>query len=277
SSYSYLTNSRCAVSAKSLIGNTDLNTACKPSLGRAPFGASLRRNWSYDAFCTSIRFGISPTSLTCPKTLRTRLRPVNVCAMSFLNAHARSAIARLRSRQAARANRSPLSIPRPGRAHPRAPLDGRNKPNLKKRRNGPGAERPGTVPTLTDEPHVGPACSLLELNLGADLLQSGLDLLGLVLGDAFLDGLRRAFDQILGLLEAERGDRADFLDDLDLLVADGGQDDGELGLLFDRSGGGGRSGGHRHGGGGRNAPFGLEQLGELGGFKNGQTRQFVDD
>ena len=40
-SYSYLTNSSCAVWAKSVIGNTDLNTACKPSLGRPPFGASI--------------------------------------------------------------------------------------------------------------------------------------------------------------------------------------------------------------------------------------------
>ena len=38
-----------------------------------------------------------------------------------------------------------------------------------------------------------------------------------------------------------------------------------------------RSGGDRHGGGGRNAPFGLEQLGEIGGFENGQARQFFDD
>src|SRR6185437_2141324 len=61
---------------------------------------------------------------------------------------------------------------------------------------------------------------LLKLSLGAGLLQLGLDLLGLFLGDAFFDGLRRAFDEILGLLQAERGDGAHFLDDLDLLVAD---------------------------------------------------------
>ena len=44
-----------------------------------------------------------------------------------------------------------------------------------------------------------------------------------------------------------------------------------------RSGGGGRSGGDGDGGGGRNAPLGFEELGELGGFENGQARQFVDD
>ena len=57
------------------------------------------------------------------------------------------------------------------------------------------------------------------------------------LDDAFLDGLRRAFDQVLGFLEAEPGDRADFLDHFDLLVAGGGEDDRELGLLLDRRGG----------------------------------------
>ena len=115
------------------------------------------------------------------------------------------------------------------------------KPNAftrKKRRNGP---RPKPGPSnLRASLKAGPR-GLLELDLGADLLQSGLDLLGLFLRHAFLDRLGRAFDEILGLLEAERGDRADFLDDLDLLVADGGQNDGELGLLFDRSGGGGRA------------------------------------
>src|ERR1700761_5617500 len=75
---------------------------------------------------------------------------------------------------------------------------------------------------------------LLELNLGAGLLELGLDLVGLVLVDAFLDGLRRAFDEVLGFLEAKAGDGADFLDDLDLLVAGSGQNDRELGLFLGR-------------------------------------------
>ena len=44
-------------------------------------------------------------------------------------------------------------------------------------------------------------------------------------------------DQVLGLLEAEAGDFADGLDDVDLLVAGGLEDDVELGLLLDRRGG----------------------------------------
>ena len=77
---------------------------------------------------------------------------------------------------------------------------------------------------------------LLELNLGADLLEGSLDLGSFVLGDGFLDGLRSAFDEILGFLEAEARDRADFLDDFDLLVAGGGENDRELRLLFDDGG-----------------------------------------
>src|SRR5512136_2175900 len=65
---------------------------------------------------------------------------------------------------------------------------------------------------------------LLRLDLGADLLEGRLDLLGLFLGGAFLDRLRRALDEVLGFLQAETGDRADLLDDLDLLVAGRSQD-----------------------------------------------------
>ena len=46
-------------------------------------------------------------------------------------------------------------------------------------------------------------------------------LFGIGLVHAFLHRLRRAFDQVLGFLEAQAGDRAHFLDDFDLLVAGG--------------------------------------------------------
>src|SRR6202022_22706 len=41
-----LTTSSCDVLEKSLIGNTEWKTACKPSSGRPPFGSRIRRNWS---------------------------------------------------------------------------------------------------------------------------------------------------------------------------------------------------------------------------------------
>ena len=65
---------------------------------------------------------------------------------------------------------------------------------------------------------------LLDRDLDADLLELGLDLLGVFFGStfldrlgvffgsAFLDRLGRAFDHVLGVLEAETRDRTDFLD-----------------------------------------------------------------
>ena len=61
---------------------------------------------------------------------------------------------------------------------------------------------------------------LLDLHGGAGRLELRLDLGGLVLGDRLLDRLRRRLDQVLGLLQAQAGDRADLLDDVDLLRAE---------------------------------------------------------
>src|SRR3979411_1686980 len=74
----------------------------------------------------------------------------------------------------------------------------------------PGNAYPGTAELPSQ---------LLEFHLGAGLLQLRLDLFRLVLGHAFLDGLGRCLDQVLGLLEAETGEGTDFLDHLDLLLA----------------------------------------------------------
>src|SRR6185437_1301227 len=73
--------------------------------------------------------------------------------------------------------------------------------------------------------------SLLDLDSRTRLFELLLELRRFVLVHAFLDRLRRAFDQVLGLLEAEAGDRAHLLDDIDLLVTRAGQDDGEFRLL----------------------------------------------
>ena len=64
---------------------------------------------------------------------------------------------------------------------------------------------------------------LLELDGGTRRLELGLRLLGVFLGNLFQDGLRCAVDQVLGFLQAQAGERADLLDDLDLLVAGGGE------------------------------------------------------
>src|SRR4030095_7434106 len=73
-----------------------------------------------------------------------------------------------------------------------------------------------------------------DRNLRADFLELFLDPVGLFLVDAFLDRLRRALDEILCFLEAQAGDLADDLDDLDLVRTHLGERDIELGLLFHR-------------------------------------------
>src|SRR3954463_4862394 len=113
--------------------------------------------------------------------------------------------------------------------------------------------------------------SLLELDGRAGFLELLLELLGLVLVDAFLDRLRSGLDQGLRLGQAQAGDGADFLDDVDLLATVAGEDHVELGLLFSCGGGSpptGRSG-NRNGSGGGNAPLLFEELRELGRLEDG--------
>src|SRR2546430_13288485 len=83
--------------------------------------------------------------------------------------------------------------------------------------------------------HVSPP-RLLQLDDGALRFELLFDLFGFLLGHAFLRGAGRAFDQVLGLLQAQVGNRPDLLDDLDLLLSAGLEDDRELGLFL----GGGR-------------------------------------
>ena len=125
-----------------------------------------------------------------------------------------------------------------------------------RRRTAGGAAAPGrcrsTPPAAEVRGPVGrhgravaPPTGSLEGDGGAGALELLLGLLGGLLVDLLQDRLRRAVDEVLGLLEAEGGQRADLLDDLDLLVAGGLEDDVELVLLLGRglvaaTGGGGR-------------------------------------
>src|SRR3954468_12765237 len=120
---------------------------------------------------------------------------------------------------------------------------------------------------------------LLDLHGGPGALQLRLDLGRVVLGHSLLDRLWRRLDQILGLLQAQAGDRADLLDDVDLLGAKRRQDHVELGLLLGNLGRrrrGAAAGRHRHGGRGRHAPLLLEQLRQLRCLEDGQARQILD-
>src|SRR5437588_159720 len=81
----------------------------------------------------------------------------------------------------------------------------------------------------------------------------------------------------LRVLEAKAGDLAHRLDDVDLLVAGSGQDDGELVLNFCRSSSGStRSRGNRDRSGGADAPLVLKKLAELSGLEDRQGRELLD-
>src|SRR3989441_6450691 len=123
---------------------------------------------------------------------------------------------------------------------------------------------------------------LLQLDLGAGLRELLLDLLGFRLGHAFLHRLRRAVHQVLRLLEAQACDLAHDLDDVDLLVADLGQDhiEGVLDLHGGRGGGGARHAPrhhHRHGGGRRDTEFALQLLHQLGHLEHRGRLEVVLD
>src|SRR3954447_19324195 len=150
----------------------------------------------------------------------------------------------------------------------------------------PSAARRDGVETTEGRPPGAPpraavlsTASLLELDAPAGLLELGLELLGLVALDALLDGLGRLVDEGLGLLEAEAGRRADDLDDLDLLVAGGGEDDVDRRarlLLGAAAVAGGRGGRGRWDGRRRGAGLLLERLVALGQLEHRDALELVD-
>jgi hypothetical protein len=109
--------------------------------------------------------------------------------------------------------------------------------------------------------------TLLDGDRGACALKGGLGLLRALLVDPLKQGLGRAVDEVLGLLEPEAREGADLLDDLDLLVASGLEDDVELVLLLGLLGRGAaaarRGCGHGHRSGRLNVEGLLELLHEL--------------
>src|ERR1041385_3536660 len=92
------------------------------------------------------------------------------------------------------------------------------------------------VANMGPGPRPGPISSqLLDLDAGAGFFQLRLDRVGLLLVHALLDRLRSRVDEVLGLLEAKAGDRADDLDHLDLLAAGVAEDHVEGALLLRRA------------------------------------------
>src|SRR6478736_6306309 len=120
----------------------------------------------------------------------------------------------------------------------------------------------------------------LELDGGAGALELLLGLLGRSLVDTLEDGLGGAVNEVLGLLEAEARERADLLDDLDLLLARGGENDVERVLLLLLDGGSAAtgSGGNRGNGGSSGDLEGLlELLHELGELDEGHLLESVKE
>src|SRR2546425_12614654 len=130
---------------------------------------------------------------------------------------------------------------------------------------------------------VSPPPCLLQFDDRALCFELLFDLVGFLLGHAFLHRAGRAFHQVLGLLQAQAGDRPDFLDDLNLLLPATLEDDRELGLLLGRRGRGrsttraARRGRRRHRRRDRHAELPLELLDQLGEFHDRQAADGFDD
>src|SRR3954469_5522803 len=157
----------------------------------------------------------------------------------------------------------------------RVRVDGSAEPGKTEARPLPTNEngRPeAAVPDVT-------AWVLLDLDGRAGLLELRLDRVGLVLGHALLDGIGRAVDEVLGLLETEAGDRADDLDHLDLLISGTVEDDVERRLLLDRCGAVARwaCGCDRHRSSGRDPPLLLHLVLQLDELEDRHGPERVED
>src|SRR5215469_12825486 len=151
-----------------------------------------------------------------------------------------------------------------------------------------GAEAP-TVPTghwtrfFSASPAKALTClefceaKLLDLD-GRDALELLGDGCRVFLRDVLLQRLGSAVNQVLGLLETKRGDLAHCLDGVDLVRARILQDDGELGLLLNRSRGcaAARCRSRRHGGRSRrDAETLLELLHQLRSLEQGEANDLI--
>src|SRR5450631_3075681 len=124
-----------------------------------------------------------------------------------------------------------------------------------------------------------PGIGSLEGDGSAGALEGSLGLLRYVLGNLLQDHLRGAVNDVLGFLEAEARQGADLLDDLDLLVANGLQDDVELVLLLDLGSGSAGAAGSSNGNRGRSGDIEgvLEELHELGELDEGHFLERLDE
>ena len=116
---------------------------------------------------------------------------------------------------------------------------------------------------------------LLDLCGSAGFLEVVDDLLGIFLGNSFLQGLRAVVDDLLGFLQAQAGQSTDDLDDSDLVRAAFLQDDVELGLLFSGLSSTG-SGSSNSGSGGGDTEGLFQSMDKLRQLEDGQALNFFD-
>src|SRR3954470_24489596 len=121
---------------------------------------------------------------------------------------------------------------------------------------------------------------LLDFDRGAGLGQLGLGSLCGFLGGLLENGLGGTVDEVLGFLQAQAGQLAHDLDDLDLPCAGFGEDDVELVLLLlDRGSGGCTTTGGRDGyrGGGGDAELLFERVEQFLELDHGHTGNGIED
>src|SRR6478609_9636268 len=139
-------------------------------------------------------------------------------------------------------------------------------------------DRPATVAEEQRGASPGASDASLDGDGGAGGLEGLLGLVRGLLGGVLEDRLGGGLDEVLRLLQTEGGEGAHLLDDVDLLVAGGLEDDLELVLLL--GGGvatGSRGGGHGNGGSGGHAEGVLELLDELGELDQGHLLEGVKE
>ena len=115
---------------------------------------------------------------------------------------------------------------------------------------------------------------LFNLNFGACLFEGSLQLLSFRLGDLLLHSRRSSVNKILGFLQSKTEGFLDSLDDLQLGLASGGEDNVEFSLLS-RGGLGGNSGSSDRdsGGGGLDTILILKNLSEFLNVFHGKVNQ----
>ena len=116
-----------------------------------------------------------------------------------------------------------------------------------------------------------PEVKLLQFNLSTGSFQLSLDFFGFSLRSAFLNSLRSTVNQVFGFFQTQRGNAADFLNNVNFVSAGFNEDNVEFGLFFScgSSTAGSRS---SNGSSRRNAPLFFQHFRQVSSCHNYQRR-----